>query len=114
MGQSDQILFDQTGILTEYSHLWAGKFVMWYDFPSHPICVIAVLILRLGIAPNSTTFIFGRANTDVGVAGYLAGSYIIIGVAVAENQRPALTGLLIGGALTDRASWRWWYNKSAR
>ena len=81
-----------------------------------------ILIFDIGVAPNSTTLIVGRAITGAGVAGYLAGSYIIIGVAVAEKQRPALTGLmgsayaiasvvgpLIGGALTDRASWRWWY-----
>ena len=83
------------------------------------------LIVRIGVAPNSTTLIVGRPITGAGVAGYLAGSYIIIGVAIAEKQRPALTGLmgsayaiasvirpLIGGALTDRSSWRWWYVES--
>ena len=74
-----------------------------------------------GVSQNSTTLIVGRAITGFGVAGSFSGSYIIIAVSAPEKQRPALAGLLgsayaiasvlgplIGGALTDRASWRWW------
>ena len=67
-------------------------------------------------------FIVGRAITGFGVAGTFVGSYIIIGVSAPEKQRPGLTGLLgsayaiasiigplIGGALTAKVGWRWWY-----
>ena len=50
--------------------------------------------VRIGISPNSMTLIIHRAVTGIGVAGYLAGSYVTIEVAVAEKQRPALIGLM--------------------
>jgi len=74
-----------------------------------------------GVAQNSMTLVVGRAVTGFGVAGTFGGSYIIIGVSVPEKQRPAMTGFmgsayaiasvigpLIGGALMDRVTWRWW------
>lgn len=79
------------------------------------------LLIVSGVAQNSTTLIVGRAVTGFGVAGTFGGSYIIIGVSVPPEKRPAMTGFmgsayaiasvigpLIGGALTDRISWRWW------
>lgn len=80
-----------------------------------------LLISPIGVAQNSKTLIVGRAITGMGVAGTFGGSYIIIGVSAPVSQRPAMTGFmgsayaiasvigpLIGGALTDRVSWRWW------
>lgn len=84
-------------------------------------------MLIVGVAQNSSTLIVGRAITGFGVAGSFAGSYIIIGVSAPEKKRPALTGLLgsayavasvigplVGGALTDRVTWRWWYVRISR
>ncbi|RDL38614.1 uncharacterized protein BP5553_02954 [Venustampulla echinocandica] len=78
------------------------------------------IAIVLSIAQNSMTLIVGRAITGLGVAGTFGGSYIIIGVSVPPEKRPAMTGLmgsayaiasvigpLIGGALTDRVTWRW-------
>ncbi len=87
----------------------------------YPVLFRSTELSSLGVSQNSITLIVGRAITGFGVAGSFAGSYIIIGVSAPEKGRPALTGLLgsayaiasvigplIGGALTDRASWRWW------
>lgn len=94
-------------------------------FPIKTVYLLSIFIFEIGslicgVSNNSTTLIVGRAITGVGVAGSFAGSYIIIGVSAPPKQRPALTGLLgsayaiasvigplIGGALTDRTTWRW-------
>ncbi|UNI18074.1 hypothetical protein JDV02_004369 [Purpureocillium takamizusanense] len=76
--------------------------------------------LICGVATSSTMLIVGRAVAGIGVAGVFAGALIIIGVAVRPEQRAFLTGIcigcaqlgvvigpLIGGALTEKVSWRW-------
>ncbi|MDI1493375.1 MAG: hypothetical protein OHK93_005163 [Ramalina farinacea] len=68
-------------------------------FPLKIVYLVAIFIFELGsllcgVAPNSSTLIAGRAITGFGVAGYLAGSYIIIGVCAPEKHRPALTALM--------------------
>ncbi|MCJ1387124.1 hypothetical protein MMC17_010253 [Xylographa soralifera] len=102
--------------------IW-GKAFKYFSIKT--VYLVSLVIFELGsllcgVAQNSTTFIVGRAITGFGVAGTFAGSFIIIGVSAPVEKRPAMTGLmgsayaiasvigpLIGGALTDRVTWRW-------
>ena len=46
------------------------------------------------MAQNSTTLIVGRAIIGLGVAGTFGGSYIVIGVSLAPEKRPSMTGYM--------------------
>ncbi|TVY14964.1 MFS gliotoxin efflux transporter gliA [Lachnellula arida] len=84
-------------------------------FPVKTVYLTSIAIFEIG-----SLICVGRAITGFGVAGTFGGSYIIIGISVAPKQRPAMTGYmgsayaiasvigpLIGGALTDKVTWRW-------
>lgn len=71
-------------------------------------------------APNSQTFIVGRAIAGIGAAGLFQGALTIVGLTVSLEKRPLYLGVIVsvfgialafgpplGGALTDHASWRW-------
>jgi MFS family permease len=94
-------------------------------FPLKFTFLMAVLVFELGslvcgVAPNSTTLIFGRAIAGLGAAGLGTGAYTIIAFVARPEKRAMYTGFIgmsygiaavlgpvIGGAFSSTISWRW-------
>jgi MFS family permease len=100
-----------------------GKIYTFYSTKS--VYLAAILLFEIGslicgAAPSSTAFIVGRAVAGAGSAGVFSGAIVIIVHTSPLEKRPLFQGLfgavfglaavigpLLGGALTDRSSWRW-------
>ena len=103
--------------------LFLGRVYTFYNPKTVYITCVGIFELGsliCGAAPNSTTLIVGRAIGGLGSAGMFSGGITMFVYLVPLQKRPAWTGVfgasfaiasvagpLLGGLLTDEASWRW-------
>lgn len=100
-----------------------GKFFKYFNLKWSYL--FALFIFELGslicaVAPNSVTLIVGRAIAGIGGAGLCTGTFVIIGYTVTPERQPTFMGVmgatyalasfvgpLVGGAFTEKVTWRW-------
>ncbi|KAI3003083.1 hypothetical protein CBS147346_5548 [Aspergillus niger] len=106
----------------------AGK--LFGSFEMKGMFLGCLVVFELGsllcaLAVNSPMLIIGRAITGIGAAGCFTGAFCIVAVSIPLVKRPLYIGILqstfgiatiigpvLGGALTEHATWRWcfWIN----
>ncbi|GAM40549.1 hypothetical protein TCE0_039f12982 [Talaromyces pinophilus] len=126
---NDVVWYSSAYSLTNFAFLSSWGKAYKY-FPLKTSFLLAGVIFEIGnivcaTAASSTAVVVGRAISGMGGAGIMSGAFIIIAVTAKPQYRAAYMGIvgvtfgcsgvvgpLLGGVLTDRASWRWcfWYS----
>ncbi|KAK3319952.1 major facilitator superfamily domain-containing protein [Cercophora scortea] len=110
-------------LTTSSLQLLMGKFYTFFSIKYVFLTAVAIFELGsliCGVSQNSVTLIVGRAVAGVGAAAIFSGALIILAYSVPLARRPMFTGLiasmygiasvsgpLLGGAFTDKLTWRW-------
>ncbi|KAI1465429.1 MFS general substrate transporter [Daldinia caldariorum] len=118
------IITDHFNSITDVG--WYGSSFMLALCSAQPLAgKTYVLILEIGslvcaLAPTSRALIVGRAIAGLGASGIFAGGFVVATTIIPLRKRAIFTGTisstfavasvigpLIGGALTEHATWRW-------